>query len=312
MKHDCVCVGLTTLDILGRPINAIPKEGKTELIQQIRLTPAGTAAGPVVIASKLGLKSALISAVGNDDMGFCVKNALARQGVDITHLQDRDDMPTSTTILAVTDQGERPNFHAPGASLMLDVDEKAMETLTNTRFIHWGGVGTMLVLDGQRSTEILQQAKSKGATITCDFIAPGEQTLDALKAVLAHVDYFMPSMEEAMEVAGTSTPEDTAGFYMDLGATNCIFKWGAKGSWVATPTTQMRIPAFNVDVVDTTGCGDSYCAGFIAGLSHGFDLEKACRFATATSALVATGLGSDAGVEDFDKTLKAMENLDEL
>jgi sugar/nucleoside kinase (ribokinase family) len=123
------------------------------------------------------------------------------------------------------------------------------------------------------------------------------------------VDYFMPSLEESMEVAGTRTPEDTAKYFLDCGAGACIFKWGAKGSLLAAKGSLTRIPAFKVNVVDTTGCGDSYCAGFIAGLAKGWDVEKACRFATAVSALVATGLGSDAGVMDFASTVKAMESL---
>jgi len=148
--------------------------------------------------------------------------------------------------------------------------------------------------------------------ITADLIAPGPQTLPALEKILPNVDYFMPSMEEAMEIAGTTTPEETASFYLNLGASNCIFKWGANGSWLATPEQQKRIPAFAVDVVDTTGCGDSYCAGFAAALANGMDLETACRFGTATSGLVATGLGSDAGVADFAATRTAMETLPEL
>ena len=69
------------------------------------------------------------------------------------------------------------------------------------------------------------------------------------------------------------------------------------------------MPAFEVAVVDTSGCGDSYTAGFIAGLHRGWDLERCARLATATSALVATGLGSNACLESFDATARAMKTL---
>ena len=69
------------------------------------------------------------------------------------------------------------------------------------------------------------------------------------------------------------------------------------------------MPAFAVAVSDTSGCGDSYTAGFIAGLHRGWDLEECARFATATSALVATGLGSNANLKIFDATLEAMRTL---
>ena len=195
---------------------------------------------------------------------------------------------------------------------MLELDDARRKAVVNSRFVHWGGVGTMLMLDGGPGAETLAVARAKGATVTCDFIAPGPGILDALKLVMPHVNYFMPSLEEAMAVAGTDGPEDTARFFLDLGTEACVIKAGARGSFLITPDKTVRIPALGVGVVDTTGCGDAYCAGFAAGLGRGWDPEKACRFASATAALVATGLGSDAGVTDFEATVAAMENLKPL
>jgi len=302
-------VGLTILDILGRHIDVIPEGNKTSMIEQIRTTPAGTAAGPAVIAAKLGLATTLVGAIGTDDMGDYLLGMLKKQGVGTDYIQRRTELSTAATMLAVNSRGDRPNFHAVGATILLEIDEKTRAHIVQGRFVHWGGVGTMLNLDGGAGAEILKEAASNGAVVTCDFIAPGPQTMPALKLVLPHVKYFMPSLDEAQEIAGTSTPEDTARFYLDLGPQACVFKWGAKGSLLATRDSLTRIPAFAVSVVDTTGCGDSYCAGFIAGLARGFDVVKACRFGTAVSALVATGLGSDAGVTGFDDTVKLMESL---
>src|SRR5699024_1723190 len=97
------------------------------------------------------------------------------------------------------------------------------------------------------------------------------------------------SVEEACVMSGRNDVHDAAKFFLDRGAGTCLFTMGEEGSFVATTDTAFRIPAFDVDVVDTTGCGDAYCGGFIAALSHGWDLEQCARFATATSALVATG-----------------------
>ncbi|SHJ58138.1 Sugar or nucleoside kinase, ribokinase family [Desulfatibacillum alkenivorans DSM 16219] len=310
--YDYVCTGLTILDILGRHIAQIPPGGKTEIIEQIRITAAGTAAGPAVIGARYGLKTALVGAIGSDDMGFILETMLKNNGVDASLLQRRTDMPTAATMLAVAPDGQRPNFHAIGASVMLELDQARTDAIVNSRFVHWGGVGTMLMLDGGPGAQVLKQASENGAVITCDFITPGPGSLDALKLVMPYVDYFMPSLDEAMEVAETSNADDTAKFYMDAGAKACILKDGAKGSLLYANGGKTRIPALKVDVLDTTGCGDAYCAGFAAGLAQGWDPEKACRFAAAASALVATGLGSDAGVTDFQSTLDAMENLETL
>jgi sugar/nucleoside kinase (ribokinase family) len=309
MKYDLTCVGLTILDILGKGIGQIPEGGKTTLIEEIRITPAGTAAGPAVIAAKLGLKTALMGTIGNDDMGNILEQMLQKQGVDTAYLQKTPDRPTAATILAVNQEGARPNFHALGATILLEIDESRRRCLTESRFVHWGGVGTMPNLDRGRGAEILKEAKNEGAVITCDFISPTPKTLAQLKLVMPSIDFFMPSFEEAREVAGTNNPPETAKYFIDLGAGACILKMGAKGSLLVTREKQTPIPAFTVKAYDTTGCGDAFCAGFIAALAKGWDLETSCRFASATAALVATGLGSDAGVIDFAETEKAMTTL---
>jgi sugar/nucleoside kinase (ribokinase family) len=308
MGFEYTCVGLTILDILGAPIDIIPEGGTTSLIQQIRLAPGGTAAGAAVIGSKLGMKTALVGAVGKDDMADFLKTALKKHKVNTDLMQDRDDLPTAATMLAVNTDGQRPNFHAVGASILLEATETMIEAIINSKYVHWGGVGTLLNMDGEISANILKLAKEKGATVTCDFIAPMDGTLDAVKAVLPYVDYFMPSLDEAMEIAGTKTLEDTGAFFLNHGTGACIFKLGSEGSALFTKTSVKKIPALKTNVLDTTGCGDSYCAGFTAALSKGMSDEEACRFATATASLVATGLGSDAGVIDFKSTETFMDN----
>ena len=96
---------------------------------------------------------------------------------------------------------------------------------------------------------------------------------------------------------------------IDNGAKNCIFTMGDEGSVFISKDEYIKTPAFEIDVVDTTGCGDAFDAGMIAAIVKGFDLEKALKFATITSALVATGLGSDAGIKSFEDSLEKMNNL---
>ena len=88
-------------------------------------------------------------------------------------------------------------------------------------------------------------------------------------------------------------------YFIDKGARHTVFKMGGEGScigWVENGSVkEIRIPTYQVPVVDSTGCGDSYCAGFIVGLSMGWDLEQAGRLGSAAGALVVQGLGSDAG-----------------
>jgi sugar/nucleoside kinase (ribokinase family) len=302
-KHDASFVGFITLDISGRPVHALPDGGGIAFLEEIRMNPAGTAGGAVMNAAKMGIKTAATFCVGADEMGDFIHDRFARLGIDCSNAQRAPKTRTSTTILPIRPNGDRPCLHSRGASEELFVPDSAFDAVCDARFLHHGGTGFIRAMESGQSVKLLKHAKSRGVITTFDLIGPHEGTFEQLKALLPYVDYFMPSLEEAEFISGLQGPAENARFYMDHGAKACIFKWGPKGSFIKTADVEMRLPAFKVQVSDTTGCGDAYCGGFIAGLALNYDLEQACRLGTATSGLVASGLGSDAGVVDLPTTL---------
>jgi sugar/nucleoside kinase (ribokinase family) len=174
--------------------------------------------------------------------------------------------------------------------------------------IHLGGTGLLKKLDGPQSLTLLKEAKKRGCIVTFDLIAANAETAAIVKPLLPYIDYFMPSIEEAKDMSGQASAEDCAKFYLGLGAKCCVFTLGGDGAYYAhSDGTRLISPAYAIDVVDTTGCGDAFDAGFIAALHHKMDVETSLRFAQATAGLVATGLGSDAGIESFEHTLHCMK-----
>lgn len=308
MSAGLVCIGLTTVDILARSIDGLPQGDRATLIEQIELIPAGTAAGAAFVAATLGVKTALVAAVGNDRAGRFVRMALQEQGVDTELLTVDTALPTSMTLLTINSAGQHPNFHAVGASSFMQVTPAAVAAACSARFVHWAGIGGPK-LDGGPGAALLQAARAAGATITCDLIAPQPTALDELKRLLPHVDYFMPSVSEAFALAGTNDLATAASFYIDLGARACIFKNGAAGSYLALGRERVTLRAHEVAPVDTTSCGDSYCAGFIAALDRGWSVVEACRFATTVAALVAQGLGTLGALRSFEATETAMREM---
>jgi sugar/nucleoside kinase (ribokinase family) len=118
----------------------------------------------------------------------------------------------------------------------------------------------------------------------------------------------MPSIEEAQALCGLSDHGDTARFFLGMGVKACVLTLGGEGAYYHDAGgASFHIPAFDIKVKCTCGCGDAFDAGFAVALVHGFDAETAVRFAQATSALNATGLGSQAGVKDFEHTLHFMK-----
>jgi len=307
MRHDVSVIGLYILDVLGRPVTRIPDRGNVDFIEEIRLTVAGTAGGTVVDTAKLGLKSLAVGAVGDDEKADWVLMTLQKHGVDISAMQRLSGVPTSATILNVRPNGDRPALHVRGASDHFDVPPAMYDAVFDAPIIHLGGTGFLRRLDGPASVTLLREAKARGRTVTFDLIAANAETAAIVKPLLPFIDYFMPSIEEARDMSGQSTPGDCARFYLDHGAMACVFTLGSEGAFYAHKDgTRLASPAYDITVVDTTGCGDAFDAGFITALHHRMDVETSLRFAQASAGLVASGLGSDAGIVSFEGTMDKM------
>lgn len=303
MRYDVSVVGLYILDILGRPVTHIPDRGNVDFIDEIRLTVAGTAGGTVVDTAKLGLRSLAVGAVGNDEKADFVLSTMEKHGIDVSAMQRLTGVPTSATILNVRPNGDRPALHVRGASDHFDVPPAAYDQVFAAPIVHLGGTGLLRKLDGEPSRVLLREAKARGCTTTFDLIAATAQTITVVEPLLPFIDYFMPSIEEAKDMSGRATPDACAQFFLDRGAKCCVFTLGGDGAYYAHQDgTRLSVPAYEIDVVDTTGCGDAFDAGFITALHHRMDPEESMRFAQAAAALVASGLGSDAGIESFEAT----------
>jgi sugar/nucleoside kinase (ribokinase family) len=308
MRYDVSVIGLYILDILGRPVTRIPERGNVDFIEEIRLTVAGTAGGTVVDTAKLGLRSLAVGAVGEDEKADWVLLTLEKHGIDTSAMQRLAGVPTSATILNVRPNGERPALHVRGASDHFDLPASLYDQAFDAPIVHLGGTGLLRKLDGAPSIAVLREAKARGRTTTFDLIAASAETAHLVMPLLPHIDYFMPSIEEAQDMSGRSGPEDCASFYLDKGATCCVFTLGGEGAYYAhRDGTRLRSPAYEINVVDTTGCGDAFDAGFIAALHNKMDVETSLRFAQAAAGLVAMGLGSDAGIVSFEDTLDKMK-----
>jgi len=304
--NELLCVGLTTLDVVARPLESLPEDDGLALIEEVAVAPAGTAAGAAYVAAALGVRAALAAQVGSDATGRTVRGLLEAQGVDTRLLAVHPSLPTSTTIILVRSCGARSRLHAPGAGRAMTIGTDLAEAARSTRFLHYAAIGG-LHTDGGPGREFLARARAGGATITCDLISPRANAAEELAGLLPYVDYFMPNASEALGLSGADTLEHASEWFIALGARCCILKDGAAGSLFVKDSIMERIPAHDIVPKDTTSCGDSYCAGFIAARLKGADEISACRLATAVAALVAQGLGTLGKLESYEKAQTFME-----
>jgi sugar/nucleoside kinase (ribokinase family) len=301
MAVELLCVGLTTLDVAAHPVDELPADDAVALVEHAALAPAGTAGGTALVAARLGVRTALASLVGADAAGHAVRMLLELEGIDTRLLGTHAALPTSTTLILIRSSGQRPRLHALGASMVAEASEAVIAAARQARYVHYAGIGGAR-LDGGPGAELVAAAKAAGATVTCDLISPRPGAADELKRLLPHVDYFLPNAGEARQLAGADSLAAAGQHFRELGARICVIKDGERGSLFVGPQGSVRLPAHAVVPVDTTSCGDSYCAGFIAALARGRSELDACRFGTATAARVAEGLGTLGRLEDFAAT----------
>lgn len=295
-----VVVGIHIVDILGRPVESIPAGQGLALLDEIRVTVAGTAAATAVDLARLGVPVASVGRVGDDELGRWLVGRMAAEGVDTTGIGIDPDAPTSATILPIRPNGERPALHVIGANARLGPEHVDRDTLLAARHLHVGGTFLLANLDGEPTAELLRSAREAGLTTSLDLIGVADADHEAvLGPGFRYIDYFLPNEEDALRISGAGDRAAAISWFHDRGVGATVITLGADGvSVAARGEAEVVLPAYLVDVVDTTGCGDAFSAGFIAGLVGGGDLLDAAGLGVAAGSLVATGLGSDAGLTD--------------
>jgi sugar/nucleoside kinase (ribokinase family) len=301
-----VTLGVHILDILGRPVTKIPSGQHSKIIDEIRITAAGTAAGTSVDLAKLGVNVQSFGAIGDDVLGDLVLTLMSHHGVDTRLLTRKAGERTSATILPIRPNGERPALHAPGANNYYsssDLTKDHLDALCGAAIVHIGGADALISFPPAELAEHVADAKSNGAMVTIDLLrvgTPGE--LKRLAPLLANVNWFLPNAEQLCSLTGSPDLERGIDQLHAMGIGGIAVTKGANGCLIDDGHRQVELPALPTTVVDTTGCGDGFNAGFIVGLLLKASAVDAAWLGTACGGLVATGLGSDAGISSLEET----------
>jgi sugar/nucleoside kinase (ribokinase family) len=296
---DAVVLGIHVLDVLGRPIEAIPEGQGGQLVDEIRFSPAGAGGGTAITLAKLGARVRSAGAVGADPIGDLLVTLLQRYGVDTSLLLRRDGVPTSTSILPINPNGDRPAFHVIGANGAFGADDAPFDAIASATHLHVGGPE---FLGPEGAARVLKHARDNGVVTSVDLIVPGgiPGMMSVVEPSLPYIDYLMPSEEQVTGFAEIDDLVEAARAFLDRGVGCVAATRGANGALVVDASGAESVPAFAVDVVDTSGCGDAFSAGFMRAISLGRSPRNAAVLGCAVGALVARGLGTDHGAFDLE------------
>jgi sugar/nucleoside kinase (ribokinase family) len=300
-------VGIYIVDVLGRPVSALPVGQGSHPLDEIRMTPAGTAGGTAVDLARLGAQVLAVGAIGVDAIGDFLLDSLRREDVDVSGLTRTDAVQTSATILPIHPDGSRPAWHVRGANALFSGEHVPWDRLDGLDALHLGGLTALPAMDGAPAAELLRRAREAGAMTTADCLGVKRpDAIDVLAEALPHVDLFMPNEGEALAIAGVATAAEAARRFRELGAARVIVKRGGDGCLIADDEGLRTLPAHDAPVVDTTGCGDAFCAGTIVARCAGWSIDDAARFGGATAGLTMRALGSDAGARTVGEAVAYM------
>ncbi len=255
--------------------------------------------------ARLGAKSGFLTMMGNDEMGQFFTNEMTRTGVEMLAL--KSDTPTGRVIAMVTPDGERTFATCLGASIELSPDDIKPELFDNWDIFYIEGY---LVANPDMLRKAISTAKDKGLKIAIDLASYNvvEESRDfLLELVNNYVDIVFANEQEALALTGME-PENAL-HYIAERCEIAVVKIGAKGAYIQRGNEIVTIPPLKADVVDTTGAGDMWAAGFLAGLVKGENLQKCGMMGAIVAKNIIEVMGAKMDDERWDNIHKAIAEL---
>lgn len=300
---DLVTIGHVLMDVRIFVVE-FPKQDEEAKTDKLSLGGGGSAANVAVGASRLGVKSGFIGAMGFDTFGRVLLEELEHEGVDVTHVKVDTTTNSGLTFIAVNRKGQVMMFGYTGASDKLFPSDLNRNYISSAEHIHITGLSF--------DTALAAASMASEARVIISF-DPGRLTsrlgLKKVSPLLKYVDQILLNHEEACKLTGETKLDDAAKILLKVGPKIVVIKKGADGVFAMTPDNKFSVPAYPIKVVDTTGAGDAFSAGFITAQLEGKSLEDSVEFANATANLKITKAGARAlptrkAVERFLRTSK--------
>jgi len=290
-EFDVLVVGDANPDLVLRG-DVVPRFGQAEqLLSGADLVLGGSAAITATGCARLGLRTALLARVGDDVFGTVTREWLAERGVRQLAPASAADAPTGLSVI-LSGPDDRAILTLPGAIRTLTPDDVTDELLAATRHLH---VASVFLQPGLAAglAGVFARARALGVTTSVDTNWDPSERWAGIRELLAGVDVFLPNTAELLAVTGL---DDVAAAAATLvaGGTTVVLKDGARGGRAWSAEGECAAPSLAVDVVDTTGAGDSFNAGFLAARLGGADLPDAVAWAAAAGSLSTRAAGGTA------------------
>ena len=294
-------IGAAVVDVYAAPVDKGIFEKDSVSARNIGLSCGGDALNEAVILSDLGSKAELISLLGDDEAAGTILRCLKSRGVDSSKIIKSRDIATGMNIVLVDDIGERYFITNPESSLRKLSKEHILPYMDSVGdIVCFASIFVSPRLTIRDMEEVFKAVKKKpGRILVADMTtAKNGETVEDIEALLKYIDYLIPNEKEAYVLTGEKDPKKSAGVLLAHGANTVIIKCGKDGCIYKSSSEEGEVHAYrDVTVIDTTGAGDSFVAGFVSGLSDGMSLRECCRYGCAVSSIVVEQVGTQSIVD---------------
>jgi sugar/nucleoside kinase (ribokinase family) len=289
---DVLCIGNIQFDVLARPVVTLPRPGTLAQVEEIRFSLGGNGMNTAAGLARLGIPTALWGMVSHDFLGDYALAQLGVAGVDTTYVTRHTLAGSGVSLIAVAPDGERSITFTNGANGRFRLEDVPDTLLQQVRLLCVGSVFVLPQLTGEALARLFQRARAHGVTTVLDVCWDGEgRGLPFLFPCLPQTDWFAPSLEEGRQLTGAGEPVAIAAALLAAGAGAVGVKLDARGCYLASGSETWEIPTTPLAAVDSTGAGDTWMAGLVAGLRRGLSLPRCGRLANRVAAFAVTGPG---------------------
>lgn len=284
---DILVIGSMNADLVVRAPR-FPQPGETISGEDLQIIPGGKGANQAVAAARQGASVAMVGRVGNDSFGPGLINNLKQNDVDTSHVQVDPELATGTAIIVLDTNGQNSIVLSPGGN-----GKVSPADLENVSFPGHKLLLLQLEIPSEAVVSAAQRAKESGLRVLLN-PAPARPLPDEL---ISLPDFLLPNETELslltnQRVDDLASAEKAAKTLLERGAQNVIVTLGANGALIVNKELTKHIPAFKVDVIDTTAAGDAFIGGFASALLQNKPLEEAVRYGCACGALATTKFGA--------------------
>lgn len=299
------CLGVLVVDALSGPLPQYPVPGVTTQVntRSIKFLAGGGAANTGSALGQLGIPVAVFSRVGADPNGKFLCGELERRGADVSGITESAGESTPFTFVGIHPGGDRTFIHTPGCNLTFSVGDLDLEALYRCQVLLYQDMWVLPKLDGPSAPGILAEARKRGIITLLDECYGFGPDRAIFEAALPYCDVVLPSYDDMRFIYPGLDPAGVAARLREKGAGRVVIKLGRDGCLVVDSKAVVQLPSVAKEIVDTTGAGDCFDAGFIAGLVNGLSDVEAAKVGNMAAAACVRNVGGAVGIPNY-KTLK--------